>query len=113
MRKYNYTLNHRISQRHEDILNMYLDGATQAQMLDRLIPDRKTKHEGDSLLKKILMTLRISLRMPFDRKSCIKNKDIILNNLTLIKEYCAAYDDFIANEDKALINKGFLNLNDL
>lgn len=113
MSKYNYKLNHRISQRHEDILNMYLDGATQAQMIDYLIPDRKTKHEGASLLKKILMTLRISLRIPFDRKQCIKNKSAILNNLHLLQAYCAEYDKFIAQQDKKLLDDGFLDMRDL
>lgn len=113
MSKYNYKLNHRIGQRHADILNMYLDGATQAQMLDYLMPDRETKYQGKTLLDDILRVLRISLRMPYDRKWCIKNKADILNNLILLREYYAAYDNFIARQDKALIENGFLDMSDL
>lgn len=113
MRKYNYKLSNRLNHTDTYILGMYLDGLTQEQMLNYLMPDRETKYQGKSQLDKVIRKLTISLNMPFDRKKCIKNKSAILNNLHLLQAYCAEYDKFIAQQDKKLLDDGFLDMGDL
>ena len=113
MRKYNYKLSKRLNHTDTYILGMYLDGLTQEQMLNYLMPDRETKYQGKSQLDKVIRKLTISLNMPFSRKQCIKNKSAILNNLSLLQTYCAEYDKFIAQQDKKLLDDGFLDMSDL